>query len=414
MRRFVALLLSIALLLSGCGQSFIGADIEQGKIKVTQESEIELEVQTDGIGSEAEKAEFILSDTDEFDDGLGDMELNFSGLDDPDLLQYIQDNIYADLTGLFESEDYIIEDVSAVYISEEYLEEVEFNSKSNIYFGYTIEELDEKFQGTRYVFTVNQYGETTVEAFEQYDDTYEQVIQNVAVGSGVILMCVTVSVVTAGTGAPACISMVFAAAAKTGTSMALSSGIISSVAAGAVTAIQTGDISEAAKAAALQGSESFKWGAITGAVAGGVTESLALYKSASTVHTPRESELHVLERTKGAEEQVSYLSGQEVSMSTKGATRPDVVIKNADGTVQAIEVKNYNLANASNRGELYRVVERQITNRVNNLPQGSTQKIVLDVRGRGFSKELIEMVMKNIRLRCNNVYPNIPIEILAY
>lgn len=415
MRRFTALLVSVALFLSGCGQVKTVDNIQQEENNtVTSEVSIEIEEQKEEIITEADSSEIILTEIDEFDDGLGDMEVDFDGLNDPDLLQYVQDNIYADLTDQLGSEDYRIESVDAIFISKEYLEELEFNSQSNIYFGYTLEELDAQFEGTRYVFTLNEYGETTVEAFEEYDDTYDQVIKNVAVGSGVVLVCVTVSILTAGTGAPACVSMVFAAAAKTGATFAVSSGVISSVAAGTIIAIQTGDMEESVKATALQGSEAFKWGAITGAIAGGVSESLALYKSATTVDTPRGSELKVLERTKGAKEQVSFLDGQEVSLSTKGATRPDVIVKNADGTVHAIEVKNYNLANASNRGELYRELERQITSRVKNLPKGSTQEIVLDVRGRNFPKELIDMVIKNIHLRCDGVYPNIPIQILTY
>ena len=413
MRRFIALFVAMTMILFGCGQIETVDDIKKENSKNSSEVIVEMEEGEDEIVNDVDSSAPGLID-DNYDDGLGDLEVNFNGLNDPELLQYVQDNIYADLIGKFENEDYRIENVDAIFISKEYIEELEFNSKSNIYFGYTLEELDEQFQGTRYVFTLAENGETTVEAFEAYDDTYEQVIKNVAVGSGVVLVCVTVSVLTAGTGAPACVSMVFAAAAKTGASFAMSSGIISSVAAGTITAIQTGDVEEAVKAAALQGSEAFKWGAITGVITGGVSESLALYKSAKTIHTPRESELKVLERTKGAEEQVSYLAGKEVPLSTQGATRPDVVIKNADGTIQAIEVKNYNLAMASNRRELYRELERQVTSRVANLPKGSTQKIVLDVRGRNFSDELIEMVMKNIRLRCDGVYPNIPIEIMTY
>lgn len=415
MRRFIALLVSTALFFSGCGQVETVDNVNQENSNtVSSEVSLEVEEQEDEIIVETDSSEAILIETAEFDDGLGDMEVNFNGLNDPELLQYVQDNIYADLTGQFDSEDYKIESVDAIFISKEYLEELEFNSKSNIYFGYTLEELDEQFQGTRYVFTLDENGKTIVEAFEEYDDMYNEVIQNVAVGSGVVLVCVTVAVLTAGTGAPACVSMVFAAAAKTGASFAVSSGVISSVAAGTITAMQTGDMEEAVKEASFQGSEAFKWGAITGVITGGVTESLALYKSATTIHTPRESELKVLERTKGAKEQVSFLDGKEVSMSTQNATRPDVVVKNADGTVHAIEVKNYNLANASNRRELYRELERQVTSRVKNLPKGSTQEIVLDVRGRGFSDDLIKLVMKNIRLRCDGVYPNIPIEIMAY
>ena len=299
-------------------------------------------------------------------------------------------------------------------MSEEYLEEVAFNSQSNICFGYTLEELDAQFQGTRYIFSLGENGETVVEEFAAYDDIYDRVIKNVAIGTGVILVCVTVSVVSGGVGAPAAVSMIFASAAKTGTIYALSSGTISAVAAGTITGIQTGDFEEAKKAAALAGSESFKWGAITGVITGGVSKGVELYRSSKTIPSPRESEVTVLERTKNSTEQVSYLNGKEVPANTYGATRPDVVVKNANGTVKAIEVKNYNLAQSSNRHTLYTELERQVKDRLANLPSGSTQEIVLDVRGRGFTDELIENTIAAIRNRLANIYPDIPITVLRY
>ena len=419
MKRIIALALSCAIVLSGCGQTVVESknDIELDAVSKTESIENTMNEESNAevvFDSKVDKETEIENEQIIEDDGFGDVEPDFGDLNNPELLQYIEDDIYADLSDQLGSEDYIIEGVDAIFVSKEFLEESEFNSKSNIYFGYTLEELDEQFQGTRYVFTLGEDGKTTVEPFEEYDDTYDQVIKNVAVGSGVIIVCVTVSVVSAGTGAPACISMVFAAAAKTGTACALSGGVLSSVAAGTITAYKTGDMDAALKDAVLKGSEGFKWGAITGAITGGAGKALKLVKSANTIHTPRESELTVLERTKGATEQLSYIDGKEVPLNTQGATRPDVVVKNADGTIQAIEVKNYNLSNASNRGKLYRELERQVTSRVKNLPKGSTQKIVLDVRGRNFPDELVEMVMKNIHLRCDGVYPNIPIELLAY
>lgn len=199
---------------------------------------------------------------------------DFQDLDDPALLQYVEDDVYSELVDSLDSDEYFVENVSAVYVSNEYLEELAFNSQSNIFFGYTLEELDEQFQGTRYVFTLAEDGSTGVEPFGAYDDTYERVIKNVAVGAGVILLCVTVSVVTAGS-APA-VSMIFAASAKTGTAFALSSGGLGGVSAGVVKGIQTGDFDEAIKAGALAGSEGFKWGAISGAVGGGATEAIGL------------------------------------------------------------------------------------------------------------------------------------------
>lgn len=200
---------------------------------------------------------------------------DFSGLDDTSLLSYMEDKVYTDLVAELNNEGYFIENVQAIYISKEYLDELSYNSQENIFFGYKLSELDECFAGTRYVFALDENGQTTVKEFEKYDDTYERVLKNVAIGAGVILLCVTVSAVTGGLGAPA-VSMIFAASAKTAATMALSSGVISGVSAGVVTGIKTGNFDEAVKSAALAGSESFKWGAVTGAITGGVGKAVAL------------------------------------------------------------------------------------------------------------------------------------------
>ncbi|MBE5806906.1 MAG: hypothetical protein E7317_01010 [Clostridiales bacterium] len=204
----------------------------------------------------------------------------FKRLSDPALLPYIEDTLYSELVSTLDNDQYFVENVSAVYISQEYLEELAFNSKSNIYFGYTLDELEEQFQGERYVFTLGANGQTVVKKWEPYDDTYERVIRNVAVGTGVILVCVTVSVVTAGA-APA-VSMIFTVAAKEGAKGALAGAALGGVSAGIVTGIQTGDMDQALKSAALAGSEGFKWGAISGVIKGGVTETIGL--KGATLH----------------------------------------------------------------------------------------------------------------------------------
>ena len=402
MRRVIALLLAVLMMLTGCTQQTVQNPTPETSTPTETPNSSE-----PTSGAEQTPAQNVPVFAE-------DVEPNFATLSDPSLLQYVEDNIYSDLVARFDSEDYIVESVNAVYVSEEYLEEVAYNSKSNVYFGYTLEELDAQFEGTRYIFSLGENGETVVEEFAEYDDTYDRVIKNVAIGTGVILVCVTVSVVSGGVGAPAAVSMIFASAAKTGTVYALSSGTISAVAAGTITGIQTGDFEEAKKAAALAGSEGFKWGAITGVITGGATKAVELYRSANTIPTPRDSELTVLDRTKNSTEQVSFLGGQEVPMNTPGATRPDVFVKNANGTVKAIEVKNYNLAQSSNRNTLLNELERQVTSRASNLPAGSTQEIVLDVRGRGFSDELIDSTITAIRNRLANIYPDIPITILRY
>lgn len=205
-----------------------------------------------------------------------DAEPHYNALDDTLLLAHIEDLIYTETITALDSEEYFVESVNTVYISKEYLEEVAFNSQSNIYFGYTLNELDALFQGTRYIFTLGENGNTTVQELQEIEDvTTETILKNVAIGTGVILVCVTVSVVSAGAGAPA-VSMIFAVSATTAETMALSSAAFGGISAGIVRGIQTGDFNEAIEAAALSGSEGFKWGAITGAVLGGTSEAFLL------------------------------------------------------------------------------------------------------------------------------------------
>lgn len=278
MKRIISLILACALILSGCAQA-------QGTSVVTYETE-QVEVQNESLNNSDEVNKEV-KETDQLNEEIPTAEeedadpspyeyvVDFESLDDADLMRYVEDNIYAELVEKLDSDEYFVENVSTAYVSQEYIDELTFNSQSNIYFGFTLAELDEMFQGTRYVFTLGEEGDTIVTAFEEYDDTYEKVIKNVAMGSGVILVCVTVSVVTGGVGAPA-VSMIFAASARTGTIYALSSGALSAVAAGVVTGIQTKDMEQAKEAALLAGSESFKWGAISGVISGGALEAIVL------------------------------------------------------------------------------------------------------------------------------------------
>lgn len=201
-------------------------------------------------------------------------EVTFKNISEPELLTYMEDTIYQEIITTLDSEEYFVENIEAIYYSKEYLEELDYNSKENIYFGYTLSTLNELFQGERYVFTLGEDGKTTVTAFEEYDNTYDKALLNVATGAGLILVCVTVSVVTGGS-VPA-VSLIFAASAKSGTVMALSSGLFSTVTAGVVTGVQTKDVEKTVKSMALAGSEGFKWGAFSGVLTGGITETVAL------------------------------------------------------------------------------------------------------------------------------------------
>lgn len=202
--------------------------------------------------------------------------LQFNSLDDEFLHEHIEDLVYKETVFALNSEEYFVENVSSIYISKEYLEEISYNSQSNIYFGYTIAELDELFRGNRYVFTLGDDGKTTVQKFQEIkDNTAETILKNIAIGTGVILVCVTVSVVSAGAGAPA-VSMIFAASATTAKTFAISSAAFGGISAGVVKGIQTGDFEEAVKAAGMGATEGFKWGAISGAIVGGSSEVFLL------------------------------------------------------------------------------------------------------------------------------------------
>lgn len=284
MKKIIAVILCAAMIISGCSS----ASSENTQVTESSNSSVESFMsEEETISSESEAKEEIIEDSEETTATAfaGTMEIKdtkprFAGMDDPELLSYVENNIYANLIQTLDSDEYFVENVEAIYISQEYVDELTYNSQSNVFFGYTLEELNQQFQGDRYVFTLGDNGETTVVKMETaYDDSTEKIIKNVAVGGGVILLCVTVSVVSAGVGAPA-VSMIFAAAAKTGTSFALSSAVIGGAAATITTGYQTHDPEAAFKAGLLAGSEGFKWGAISGAIVGGVSEGHALYGAA--------------------------------------------------------------------------------------------------------------------------------------
>lgn len=200
--------------------------------------------------------------------------VEFRDISNPKLLDYVEENVYASLLNQIDNRKYFVENVEAVYISQEYIDELAYNSQENIYFGYTLSELANQFQGKKFVFSVDD-GKTVVNEFQEYDDTYDQIIKNVAVGTGVILICVTVSAVSGGVGAAA-VSSVFAVAAKSGTVCALSSGVIGSAASGTIAYMETGDVNESLKLAALEGSKEFKWGAIIGSISGAASQTSKL------------------------------------------------------------------------------------------------------------------------------------------
>lgn len=305
MKRILAILLSITMLLTGC------AKLDQQSQSTNTEEDITVSGNTDDS--------FVWED----------IEPEYNSLDDELLLAHVEDLVYRDTVTAINNEEYFVENVSAVYISKEYLEEVAFNSQTNIFFGYTLAELNELFQDTRYIFTLDERGTTTIQELQEIEDvSTETMLKNVAIGTGVILVCVTVSVVSAGTGAPA-VSMIFAASAKTGTIMAASSSAFGGISAGIVKGIQTGDFKETLEATTLGASEGFKWGAISGAIVGGSSEAFLLkgatkggltMNEAASIQAESKLPIDVIAQLPSMEEYTIYKNSGLKTMMVNGKT----------------------------------------------------------------------------------------------
>ena len=323
--------------------------------------------------------------------------------------QPFDDEIYATLDAQPCLDGYEIDEISSMYMSKEYVEEKIYNSRENIYYGYTLQEIEWSFEGDRYVFAPDGEGHTIVKEFEVYEDPFEELFRNVCVGSGVILVCVTLSAVTGVLGMPMTCA-VFAFAAHSATTAALKFTVMGAAISGAITAYKTGDFEEVLKSMAIGGSRGYKAGAIIGAITGTYSAAKQIRYMRNTIPSPREAELFAQTRYSG-EEQVSFLNGKVVPGNTMGATRPDLV-RMVDGHLEAIEVKRYDLEN--HLDELLNTLHNQVGSRVVNLPAGSTQRIVLDVQGRGYSEAFLDEVVDTIQWKLDDVYPNIPVDIQGW
>lgn len=276
MKRLISIILVFTFLLSGCAAPVNNAaSAETGKPDVVNSTETNTDPQV-----VTESAEPVVVTEQPSSDATAATatstpDITVKGLDDEVLLQYVEDNVYETLIQQLNSEDYFIENVEAVYYPKEYIEALAFNSQPNRYFGYTADELNEQFQGTKYVFTLGADGQTIVVPMETVsDDIYVKAMEDVIIGTGVILICVTVSVVVA-PAAPA-VGMIFAASASTGTAFALESGAISFAATAIAKGYETESFDQALKAGVEAAGEGFKWGAIIGVTAGGAKEAIAL------------------------------------------------------------------------------------------------------------------------------------------
>ena len=68
-------------------------------------------------------------------------EPNFDSLNDEDLLRYVRDDVYSNVVESI-PDGYYVDNVDTAYISQEYLDELEYNSKSNVFFGYSLKDIE--------------------------------------------------------------------------------------------------------------------------------------------------------------------------------------------------------------------------------------------------------------------------------
>lgn len=233
-----------------------------------------------------------------------------------DMLSYVESAVYAELVETLDPEMFYVEDVSTAYLSKEYLEELAYNSKANIFFGYNLDDLNAMFQGTRYVFTLDESGQTGVQEFIEFeDDTFEKVLKNVAIGTGVIMVSVTVAVVTknpaAAVNAGKTVKLIFtvsSTAAKTGTVLALESAGICGTISAITEAFRTGNWDNVMNAGMLGASEGYKYGAIFGTVKG-IADGIRIV--GNTRYFPQ-----------GSEQAIKYPEGVEFTVNPDGTAYP--------------------------------------------------------------------------------------------
>jgi len=87
-------------------------------------------------------------------------------------------------------------------------------------------------------------------------------------------------------------------------------------------------------------------------------------------------------------EQVSFKDGEEVDYGTKGSTRPDWYKPG-----ESVEVKNYNVETGAGQNRLVNNVVDQAVERANQLPPGTVQSVVLDVRGQSVTMDALNDIV---------------------
>ena len=319
--KFIAVVLSISIILCGC--TYTGENSSS-----TEQSKIE---------------ETIMDSSETTDDG------KVYHLDDASDLEEYTNLVYENIVDNIQSDEIFVEGVQVAYYSDEYIQDVLYNSKESVFFGYTLSELDNQFQGTKYAFTLGDDGTTQVHEFQNYDFTTEEIIRNVAIGTAVIVVCVVVTIATAGAASEATVPCVVVVvnniasfATKAAITTAVSGAVIGGLSAGLITGFETQDMNAAIKAAALQASKDYMWGAIIGAATGGFTEIAGLKWATGGKLTVKEAAF-IQKQSKLPSSMIRRLSSFEqykelVELEKKGGLAVSTVLKLSKETKFPVEI----------------------------------------------------------------------------
>jgi len=118
--------------------------------------------------------------------------------------------------------------------------------------------------------------------------------------------------------------------------------------------------------------------------------------------THMQSEFDVQQDLIGFNSQQSYKNGQIAKYGTEGSVRPDLSSSNY---YLHIEVKNYDIATTKGRYDMYTVIDKQANSRSVNLPSGSHQGIVIDIRGQNIDPVILNRIPINIESKTNGIIP---------
>ena len=129
------------------------------------------------------------------------------------------------------------------------------------------------------------------------------------------------------------------------------------------------------------------------------TFSDEIYEGGASVSRPtwRQSELDAVADFPEYKAQKSFMNGKEVPYGTKGSVRPDYYKSGF-----SVDIKNYNVASASGRSNLARNIEAQYNQRIENLPDGTQQAVLIDARGQNVSIPELIVLYNDIVQRTKN------------